>query len=198
MAAEGKLDFKSAKIALKVTKSALTKASSEFENSCKDIQKNAEAVHIKRVRLAASVMESLDNVNQKVKKMIDAKDMLIEIIIGMEENALSKSKEDHITELDNEHEKYMLNIKEIKTGSEEMVAMTETLLCPVESTQPATAVAPGSAVVSGEMFKPQSNLKPSFLDKQANHLEVRNFCQSVEVYIVTGFKDKPPHKCGHT
>ena len=43
MAAEGKLDFKSAKIALKVTKSALTKVSSEFENSCKDIEKNSEA-----------------------------------------------------------------------------------------------------------------------------------------------------------
>ena len=48
MAVEGKLNFKSAKTALNVTNSALTKASSEFENSCKDIQKNAEAVHIKK------------------------------------------------------------------------------------------------------------------------------------------------------
>ena len=111
MAAQGKLDFKSAKIALKVTKSALTKASSEFESSCKDIQKNAEAAHIKKVRLAASVMENLENVNQKVKKMTDAKDMLIEIIIGMEENALFKPTEELIAELYSEHEKYISNIK---------------------------------------------------------------------------------------
>merc|ERR1712179_269023 len=48
--------------------------------------------------------------------------------------------------------------------------------------------------VSAEMFKPQGNLKPKFLNKEANHLEVRNFSQSVEVYIVTGFKDTPPQK----
>ena len=47
--AEGKqLDYKSARIALKVTKSALTKAEKEFEINCKDIQKNAEAIHIKK------------------------------------------------------------------------------------------------------------------------------------------------------
>ena len=74
-----------------------------------------------------------------------------------------------------------------------MVAMSENLLCPaVESTQPATAAAPSSAVA--EMFKPQGNLKPNFLDKQAKNLEVRNFCQSVEVYIVTGFKNTTSQK----
>ena len=149
MAAEGKLDFKLAKIALKVTKSALTKASSEFENSWQDIEKNSEAAHTKRVRLAASVMENLENVNQKVKKMTDAKDVLIDIIIGMEENALSKPKEELITELDSEHEKYISNIKETKTGSEKMVAILENLLCPA-----VTAATPSSAVASAEMFKP--------------------------------------------
>ena len=73
MAAEGKgLDFKSAKIQLKVTKSALTKASSEFETSCKDMEKNSDAAHTKKVRLAASVMENLENVNQRMKRMNDA------------------------------------------------------------------------------------------------------------------------------
>ena len=112
-----------------------TKASSEFEGACKDLDKNTDAALTKRVRLAASVMENLENVNLKVKKMTDAKDVLIDIIIGMEENALSKPKEELITELDSEHEKYISNIKETKTDSEEMVAMSENLLCPaVEST----------------------------------------------------------------
>ena len=47
--AEGKqLDYKSAKIALTVSKSALTKSEKEFEINCKDIQKNGEAIHIKK------------------------------------------------------------------------------------------------------------------------------------------------------
>ena len=126
MAAEGKgLDLKSAKIQLKVTKSALTKASSEFETACKDMEKNSDAAHSKKVRLAASVMENLENVNQKVKKMTDANDVLIDIIIGMEENALSKPKEELITELDSEHEKYISSIKETKTGSEEMATLSK-------------------------------------------------------------------------
>ena len=63
MAETKKLDYKSARIALTVSKSALTKAEKEFETNCKDIQKNGEAIHIKKVRLAASVMEALDGVN---------------------------------------------------------------------------------------------------------------------------------------
>ena len=77
----------------------------------------------------------------------------------------------------------------MKTSFETEVTLSETLLCPVES-QPATAVIQTSA--AGEMFKPQSNLKPVFLDKASSHLEVKNFCQNVEVYISTGFKDAPP------
>ena len=121
--------------------------------------------------------------------MVDAKDTLVIIIIGLEDEALSKLKEDHITEIEKEHEKYMLNIRDMKTSFEPEIALSETLLCPAES-QPATAAIQNSA--EGEKFKPQSNLKPSFLDKASNHLEVRNFIQNVEVYITTGFKDAPP------
>ena len=47
--AEGKqLDYKSAKIALTVSKSALTKAEKELETNYKDIQKNTDAIHIKK------------------------------------------------------------------------------------------------------------------------------------------------------
>ena len=115
MAAEGKgLDFKSAKIQLKVTKSALTKASSEFESACKDMEKNSDAAHTKKVRLAASVMENLENVNQRMKRMNDAHTTLIDIIIGLEEDTLSKTKEELNQEVDGEHEKYIANIKDKK------------------------------------------------------------------------------------
>ena len=43
-------------------------------------------------------MEVLEGINQKVKKMAEVKDALVEIIIGLSDDALSKSKEDHINE----------------------------------------------------------------------------------------------------
>ena len=129
--ADKKLDFKSARIALTVSRSALTKAEKEFEINCKDIQKNSDASQTKKVRLMSWIIRAL------------------------------------------------------KTSYEAEVTLAETLLSPVES-QPATAVLQTAA---GEMFKPQSNLKPSYLDKNSTHLEVKNFCQNVETYIVTGFKD---------
>ena len=77
----------------------------------------------------------------------------------------------------------------MKTGSKELLTRAEELLAPqVESTaQPIPTAGTGA-----EMFKPQSNLKPSFLDKQASHLEVQKFCQGADVYIKTGFRDTPP------
>ena len=123
MAAEGKgLDYQSAKIQLKVTKSALTKASSQFESAYKDLDKNIDAAQTKKVRLAASVMKNLENVNQRIKRMNDAHTILIDIIIGLEEDTLSKPKEELNQEVDGEHEKYIANIKDIKTGSEDTVS----------------------------------------------------------------------------
>ena len=120
--------------------------------------------------------------------MEDAKDVLVQILVGLDDKVLSKPKEEHIEELESENEKYIQNIRDMKTSFENEVALAETLLSPVES-QPATAVVQTAA---GEMFKPQSNFKPVFLDKASSHLEVNNFCQNVEVYISTGFKDAPP------
>ena len=132
--------------------------------------------------------EYIPLVDLRVKMMAEAKDTLVEIIIEVPDDKLSKTKEEHINELDEEHDKYMEIIRALKTSYEAEVTLAETLLCLVES-QPATAVVQTAA---GEMFKPQSNLKPSFLDKNSTHLEVKNFCQNVETYIVTGFKDALP------
>ena len=129
--ADKKLDFKSARIALTVSRTALTKAEKEFEINCKDFKKNSEASQTKKVRLAACVMESLEGVNLKVKRMAEAKDTLVEIIIEVPDDKLSKTKEEHINELDEEHDKYMEIIRALKTSYEEEVTLAETLLSPV-------------------------------------------------------------------
>ena len=132
MAETKKLDFKSARIALTVSRSALTKAEKEFEINCKDIQRNSDASQTKKVRLAACVMEALEGVNLKVKRMAEAKDTLVEIIIELSDDKLSKSKEEHINELNEEHDKYMEIIRALKTSYEAEMTLAETLLCPVK------------------------------------------------------------------
>ena len=66
-------------------------------------------------------MESLETLNAKIKKMEEAKDMCVNIYISLPEDSLSKPKDELVTELKVEHEKYILNVKESKTGYEELV-----------------------------------------------------------------------------
>ena len=91
-------------------------------------------------------------------------------------------KDGLVTEFETEHDKYVKNVKDIKNSSEEMVVRAEELLGP--QPQPVSTAGTGP-----EMFKPQSNLKLSFLDKQASHLEVHKCAQGAET--------PPPRVSGH-
>lgn len=191
MAVKVKLDLKTAKLALKVSRTALTKAVSEFDWACQELDRNKDTAKTRKIRLAATLIDTLESLNMRVKKMVDAKDVTIETIIGIPDEDLSKPKDELVTEIEVEHDKYIKNVKDIKTGSEDLVTRAEEFLVPqVENiSQPVSTAGTGA-----EMFKPQANLKPNFLDKQASHLEIRKFCQGVDVYIQTGFSDTPPQK----
>ena len=81
MAADKKLDLKTAKLALKVSRSALTKANSEFDWACQELDKHKDAAKTNKIRLAVTLMDCLETLNMGAKKMIDAKDVTIETII---------------------------------------------------------------------------------------------------------------------
>ena len=49
-------DIKSAKIALKVCRTAVTKAITKFENAAAELQKNEQGPATKQLRLAASLL----------------------------------------------------------------------------------------------------------------------------------------------
>ena len=138
--------------------------------------------------------------------METANDATIEVVLGLEEDELSKTKDELVDDFEKEHEKYMKNAKDIQSQMEELVVRAEELLAGL-SDQPvsgsagvgATAAsgdAAAPAAVSVDMLRPQQNLKPTYLDKNANHLEVKNFCQMVDTYICTGYKDSPPRLSG--
>ena len=68
MATKLGLDLKTAKLNLRVSRSAVTKAISEFEKSGAKLDKNVDGSKAKKFRLAATHLENLEKLVAKIKK----------------------------------------------------------------------------------------------------------------------------------
>ena len=55
-------------------------------------------------------MISLDMMNLKMKKMSEAKDTTIEVTLGIDDENLSKPKEEHINEIESDYDKTIKGI----------------------------------------------------------------------------------------
>ena len=53
----------------------------------------------RKIRLSALVMEKMETMGLKKKKLEEVKDATIEVILGIDEKDLSKSREEHIGEI---------------------------------------------------------------------------------------------------
>ena len=173
---------------MKVSKVGLTKAIGDFEKAIDQLNKNKDVATLtlsRKVRLAAGVMENLELMNLKMRKMSEAKDLTIEVILGIDDENLSKPKEEHINEIEMDHDKTIKGIQDLQSSSEDLIAKAEEFLQGPQitnnSVQPVSTAAAAGPVT--KMFQPQSNLKPIFLDKMATHLEVVKFVQGAEVYV---------------
>ena len=82
MATKLGLDLKTAKLNLRVSRTAVTKSISEFEKSGAELDKNMDGSKAKKLRLAATVIENLEKVAAKVKKMEAANEATIEVVLG--------------------------------------------------------------------------------------------------------------------
>ena len=105
--ATAKIDIKSAKINLKVCRSQVTKAIKQFESSGQELNKNEQGTKAKKLRLAAQMLESLEELKTKVKKMEQANEITIETILATDEGELSKKKEELVTDFETENDKYL-------------------------------------------------------------------------------------------
>ena len=91
-------DFKSAKLGLKYSKGALTKATGEFGEAVEHLSKekdNATVTLSRKIRLSATVMEKLETMGLKIKKMEEAKDATIEVILGIDEKDIQIQRGAH-------------------------------------------------------------------------------------------------------
>ena len=100
-------DIKSAKINLKVCRGQVTKAIKEFESSGAELDKNDQGSRAKKLRLAARMLENLEELQKKVKKMEQANEIVIEKILDTDDGELSKKKEELVTEFETENDKYL-------------------------------------------------------------------------------------------
>ena len=167
-------DIKSAKISLRVCRSQVTKAIKEFEHSGAELNKAKEGSKAKKLRLAARMLENLDELQKKVKKMETANENTIEILLSLEDEELSKSKEDLVKEYEAENNKYLNESKDIQGQLEELIEKAEEIMAgtgqePVlNQDRQATAAGGESAVAAAAPttnndFRPHMNLKPNYL-----------------------------------
>ena len=188
-------DIKSAKIHVRVCRSQVTKAIKQFESSGAELQKNEQGSKAKKLRLAAGMLESLEILQTKVKKMEQAKDVIIEAILAEDEGKLSKKKEKIVEDYVSENETYLENSRKIQGQLEELIEKAEEILAEARQ-EPVgnqdrqatdTAVHAATQPTTNNDFRPHSNLKPNYLEKSSSHLEVKTFCEQIQAYIRTGY-----------
>ena len=148
MATKLGLDLKTARLNLRVSRSAVTKAISEFEKSGAELDKNVDGSKAKKLRLAVTHLENLEKLVAKIKKMEIANEATIEVLL-LEEGQLSKPKDELVDDYEKEHEKYMKDATDIQGQMEDLVMKAEELMAGI-SNQPVSNTAGGATAVSGE------------------------------------------------
>ena len=175
--ATAKIDIKSAKINLKVCRSQVTKAIKQFESSGQELNKNEQGTKAKKLRLAAQMLESLEELKSKVKKMEQANEVTIEAILAEDEGKLSKKKEEIVEDYVAENDGYLESSNEIQGQLEALVEKAEEIIAgaaqePVSNQDRQTSDAAGQAAVASAVqtstnndFRPHAKLKPNYLEK---------------------------------
>ena len=101
----GGADIKSAKISLRVSRGQVTKALKELKESGAELNKATDSSKAKKLRLAARMLENLDELQKKTKKMEKATENTIKTLLECEDEELSKGKEDIVKDYEAESNK---------------------------------------------------------------------------------------------
>ena len=81
-----------------------------------------------------------------------------------------------------------------ETLSEYNTIISEAIVASKEATPQKNSSAPATITQQGELFRDVGSLKPSFLEKGANLMEVAHWIEQARNYIEAGFKDPPPEE----
>ena len=151
-----KVDIKTARLHLTVCRTQVTKAINHFEKTGKELEKNEQGTQAKKLRLSAQLMESLEDLKSKVKKMEKASEVTIETILAEDEEKLSKKKEEIVEDYVAENDGYLESSNAIQVKLEALVEKAEEIIAGVArepvsgqarpTSDPAAQAAVGTAV----------------------------------------------------
>ena len=125
----GGADLKSAKIKLRVSRGQVTKSLNELKESGAELDKAKDSsLSAKKLRLAARLMENLEELRSKTKKMQEATENAIEFLLECDESELSKKKEEIVKEYEAETEEYLNKAKESQVELESLIEKAEEII----------------------------------------------------------------------
>ena len=177
---------------LKTVKSNFSKGLNQAQGKLDIFEKNRETAPIARKkRLAEEFLEDFKTVKEKLKQVRQMGDALIEEI--NEKGDTVEKGDDLIIQIEGELDSYDSKLDEFKVKNDAIMLEMEQLL----STEEAQTIKVKEDKSAWRSFKPQAALKPSFLEKDSNHLETKHFTQLFKSYCLDGYQGSPPNNAIH-
>ena len=135
------------------------------------------------------------NSSENQKDLESLSSSLQDAINDCEPNELKGlTPDDAMNKVENEVEKYIERINTMLKNKKRIIADAKGKSVLVIPTTVAPAVSSGQHCQQGDQFRDLSVLKPKYLEKETNLLEVKHWIQQAKNYIEAGYKDCPPEK----
>ena len=99
-----------------------------------------------------------------------------------------------MNKVENDVDAYLEKINMILDNKKRIIAEAKERNAQVITATAASTVPSGQHCQQGDQYRALSELKPKFLEKEANLLEVKNWIQHAKNYIEARYKDCPPEK----
>ena len=170
---------------LKTAKCNFTKSSTKVQDDLENFRKNKEkdAPKKRQMRLAEEALENLSVMGDKLKIVKQIGETLIEEI---DDQGTNVDKPEEIVKLNNtELDAYEEKMVEFMEKNDDIILQAEATTSNVGDTAIQQVTTDRS---EWRAFKPQSPLRPNFLEKESTHLETKHFCELFKSYIMDGFQ----------
>ena len=181
---------------LKTKKTMVTKNLKKVETAIDAFQKvGAEGETARVIKMEAEeVVTSVEKLKESKAELESVSTSLQDVICESDPSELKGiSPDDAITKVEEDVELYLEKVKLILKENRKPIAEALEKNSQIITTNVASTPAEQHKQQK-DKFQSVSELKPKFLEKDANLLEVKNWIQQIKNYLDAGYKDSPPKK----
>ena len=178
------------KAKIKTAKSQMTKSTKEI-SEIMDLFVKARTTHAPKARvkrLAGDFLESLHGCRQKLAKVREIGEQLTDSINDQAGTLEDDKIKEMIEKVEEDMDDYSTKLKTLMEEMDGTILLAETELSEETAQQGPTAQA---GLNNWRIFRPNQNLKPRYLEKDSNALDVRHFTAQFQSYILDGFQGEP-------